>query len=152
MIAAKGNEASAYLFYGPASSTDDLSTADAKITSECGGSPEPVRVGAAGDIDVDGHADLLVHEYLSSCRYLGKFRGWSTSPVYLLAGPLSGTTSLAEAETALLRDFQPVHLGYLAELDFTGVGDASGDGYGDILVTAWDEDPDGAAYLWFYTP
>src|SRR5205085_1292368 len=69
--------------------TIDLSTADAKLVSEQNGDNVYFSISGAGDVDGDGHGDLL-------------FGGWvmdATDPggAYLVLGPVTGTVSLSMA-------------------------------------------------------
>jgi hypothetical protein len=81
---------------------------------------------ATGDLTADGHQDLLVEAYAGYCShsfYCYDYRA------YLLTGPFSGTTTLADA-AAEISD------GYNAGMSL-GAGDLNGDGVSDAAVSWW---------------
>ena len=127
----------AYLFFGPTSGTRGLGTADAKLVGEGVSAGAGAAVDGAGDVDADGHADLLVgsHPYQNM---LGA--------AYLVLGPVSGEHSLATAHAKLVGELAYDHVG----ISVAGAGDVDGDGHDDLLVGSQRHtltDPRGAAYV-----
>ena len=127
----------AYLVLGPVSGTFDLSLADAKLLGEDRGDEAGWSVAGAGDVDADGHDDVLVGTGLreASTGHAGT--------AYLLNGPVTGTFGLGRADATL--DLEP---GIGDGTRVTGVGDANGDGNADVLIgSPYDGETGGAAYL-----
>ena len=84
-----GTTGAAYLIHGPVAPSTTLTMEDvdatwmgAKVGDEAGAS-----VASVGDVDGDGHDDVLI---------------MALHAVYLVAGPGDGTTNLADAEARLL--------------------------------------------------
>jgi hypothetical protein len=135
LIGAPGNSqggratGSAYLVLGPVTGTVDLSFADAQFMGESGGAGD--RVSGAGDVDSNGHDDLLVASHHAA---------------YLVLGPVTGNLDLSAVDTKLqgggIEDMSP---------RVAGAGDVDADGYDDLLVGALLDDDGGgyagAAYL-----
>jgi hypothetical protein len=132
---------SAYLVLGPVSGTVDLSFADATLVGETFGCC--TSVSGAGDVDGNGHDDLLVNNYTD-----GEGGTWAGA-AYLVLGPVSGTLSLSLADAKLVGEDPDDRAG----ISISGAGDVDGDGLDDLLVGApgHDErggrDGTGAAYL-----
>ena len=99
-----------------------------------------VSVSDAGDVDGDGHDDLLVGA-LSNDE-----GGPNAGAAYLVHGPISGVTYLA-GFTKLIGEADVDFAGF----SISGAGDNNGDGYHDFLVGAYANDEGGedagAAYL-----
>jgi hypothetical protein len=141
-----GSEAgAAYLLYGPVSSSA-LTSAD--VIFEAEGSPAcvGVSVAAAGDMDANGHDDVLIG---AECETTA---GSEAGAAYLVLTATSGTLDLADAELKLLGNNSSDHAG----ISVAGPGDVDGDGLDDLLVGAYGDDqgdPDdgnsGAAFLIF---
>ncbi len=131
----------AYLVYGPALGDIDLGAADAMLMGESPGDQAGSAVAGAGDVDADGHDDVLVGAYQScaAATYAGS--------AYLVYGPVSGSSSLADAGARLRGEGESHQAGCAV----AGAGDVDGDGYDDILAGAYSEDSAGsgagAAYL-----
>jgi hypothetical protein len=132
----------AYLVLGPVTGEHDLDRfADAELWQEEYDDYAGNSVSDAGDVDGDGHDDLLV----------GAYRNNEGAPLagaaYLLLGPVTGTLDLAVADAKLVGE---------EEMDFagacvSGAGDVNADGLADVLVGAsWNgagRGNPGAAYL-----
>jgi hypothetical protein len=189
---AEGVTGAAYVVLGPVSGTLDLSAADAKLVGEDGSDFAGSSVSGAGDVNGDGHADMLVGDGIDEAAYLvlgpvtgtldlsladAKLVGESTAgfgatgsgagdvdgdgvddiligapgddtgrtfygAAYLVLGPVTGTTDLSLSDAMLVGD-DPLLVGS----DVSGAGDVDGDGHDDLLVGAWSDALQGAAYL-----
>ncbi len=132
----------AYLVHGPANGTLDLTAADARLYGEADNDNAGTAVSSAGDVDGDGLADLLVgapgHE---TDGYEGA--------IYLVYGPVSGAMNLAQADAKFVDTLCDSHAGTA----ISAAGDINGDGHGDLLLGADDDDTVGAdagvAYLFY---
>ena len=118
-----------YIVDGPWSGDTNLAEADAVVAAKVGhpniANGDPSRW-ALGDMNGDGASDLVVGAYGLNDDF--QDRGY----VYLLAGPLSPTMSVANADATLegTDTTHPVGLGQVAGSDLDG------DGYEDLLVGA----------------
>jgi hypothetical protein len=133
----------AYLVLGPVTGTLDLARADAKLVGEGSTDSAGTSVSGAGDVDADGHDDVLVGAPL---RYEG---GSYTGAAYLVSGPVTGTLDLGFADAKLVGESGS---GYWAAFQgVSGAGDVDGDGHDDLLVGGCLDDEGapnaGAAYL-----
>jgi len=131
-----------YLVYGPASGTIDLSFADSRILGIAAGDWAGFSVGSVGDVNGDGDDDLVIGAPFAhpDGSYVGA--------AYLVYGPPDdGDMSLSDAA----RVYTGINPGDRAGFSVAGVGDINGDGRGDILVGAPNNDAgaeeSGAAYL-----
>ena len=142
----------AYVFLGgPAGWAMDLSLADADASfhGEAAGDYAGIALAGAGDVNGDGHDDVLV-----GAAYNDE-AGADGGQVYLLLGDASGwaaDTPLAAADASFLGEAADDHAGD----SVAGAGDADGDGYADILVGARGNDDAaadaGKVYLLFGDP
>ncbi len=142
---AGANTGAAYLFYGPATS-GDLDTADAIIQGAAEQDFAGSWVSAAGDVDGDGYADVLIGAYRADTEREGNpFTNVGIS--YLLHGPLSGTINLSAANASFIGESDSDQSG--AQL--SEAGDVNNDGYADFLIGAERADSNGtdsgSAYL-----
>ena len=137
-FSALGGDGTLYLFNGPLSGST-LSDADATLAGPAGGNLGNA-VALAGDLDDDGYDDLVGGDYRDSSD-----RG--TAWVWL--GPLSGSTDTSTADAAWTGDSDYDYATYDQALSY--VGDATGNGYDDLMVGApWVDDQgssSGAAWL-----
>jgi hypothetical protein len=129
----------AYLVLGPVTGTLDLSFADAKFVGESRGDFAG-NVSGAGDVDADGHDDVLVGSVYNDEG------GTRAGAAYLVLGPVTGTVDLSRANLKLMGE----EAGDLA-CGVSGAGDVDADGRDDLLVGAPRHDEGGAdagaAYL-----
>ncbi len=116
----------AYLVHGPIQGVRSLSTADAVLVGENSQDQAGYAVAAAGDVNGDGHPDLLVGAPGSD----GSFT--SQGAAYLVHGPVTGTVSLAAAAARISGSATDEQLGWAV----AGVGDLDGDGLDDIVAGA----------------
>ncbi len=124
------------LLPGPLTQDQALTDAPWRIEGDRAGDWLGYALAAAGDVDDDGYADLLVGA-----------RGWSDTAegagaAWLLRGGPDGPQTLGEG--ALIfglheRDF--------AGSAVAGPGDVDGDGYDDLVVGARGEDSGGGAFV-----
>jgi hypothetical protein len=133
------NAGAAYIIEGPVAGTSSLSTADAKVLGEAAGDYTGDSVHGPGDIDNDGYDDLIIGSGYSDA---GNTNGGA---VYLVRGPLSGTSNLSAATGRITAT------GKEDRARGRGVGDIDNDGIPDIMVGAQLNDDAGtdagSAYL-----
>lgn len=104
-----------YLFHGPVGA-NDASTADATFIGESADNRAGTILSAAGDVNGDGYADILI--------------GTLNYGAYLLYGPFSGEIDLADADIKFI--FNPGDIPVL--LSVSGAGDVNGDGFDDVII------------------
>jgi hypothetical protein len=132
----------AYLVHGGVTGSLWLGHADAKLFGEVEYDSAGVSVAGAGDVDADGHDDLLVGSPNNDDG------GTNAGAAYLVRGPVAGSFDLQEADLELVG--QPgENVGYY--FGVAGAGDLDADGLADILVGAPGNDENGrssgAAYV-----
>ncbi len=130
----------AFLVRGPITGDISLADADAKLLGEGRIHYAGSAVAGAGDLDGDGLADLAIGA--EGAGPTGTFTG----AVYLVGGTVSGELDLAEAEAVLVGEDVVNNAG----ASVAGAGDTNLDGYGDLLVGAYNYGTGtfgGAAYL-----
>jgi hypothetical protein len=111
---------------GLPSSVDLTSGAAAVVLGESSGQETGLSVAGAGDVDADGHADLLI----GSCNEKDpSFAGLA----YLMYGPVSGKVDLATMADATMPGIEGNDD---AGCSVAGAGDLDTDGYADVLVGA----------------
>jgi hypothetical protein len=145
-IGAPGQDAwgqgAAYVVQGPMTGVVSLTEARAKLSGVVSPDPDPdceawtgATVAAAGDVDGDGLADLLVGA-----------NGWTDASMsgmaFLVSGPISGNVDLTETATATFEAESGVLLlGYM----LVSAGDINGDSFDDVIVGS----PYDGAYLYY---
>ena len=131
----------AYVFMGVPVGEISLGTAEAKLLGEVAYDAAGEAVASAGDVNGDGHDDVLVGAPLADPA--GENRG----AAYLLLGPLSGEIPLFDAHLKLVGEGVDDGAGF----SLASAGDTDGDGLDDFLVGAYGHDGvgtnAGAAYL-----
>ena len=133
------NSGAAYLYLGPGVGQLSLSNAVARFDGDGEAHGAGQAVASAGDVDSDGHHDLLV-----GAPGADDGRG----SAYLVYGPVSGVSSLAEADLELTGEAGDARAGFAV----AAAGDVDDDGFGDLLVGAYGAEnaegrSPGAAYL-----
>jgi len=124
----------AYLLLGPATGDHSLGEAAARLTGEQAGDMAGSAVSGAGDVNDDGHADLLVGAPAEGSN------GACAGAAYVVLGPVSGSRDLAEADLRL----RGAALGDQLGSSLAAVGDMDGDGHDDLLVGAPGDDQGGS--------
>ncbi|MEN0063308.1 MAG: hypothetical protein AAGA48_14240 [Myxococcota bacterium] len=137
LIGASGNDeggsgaGAAYVVFGDPnlSGTLDVADADIKLVGQAASDFAGSAVAAAGDVNGDGFADILV-----GASGTDQGDDSSTGTAYLLYGSatLSGTINFFQGDTKLLGEFAGDRAGGAV----TGAGDVNGDGFADILIGA----------------
>jgi hypothetical protein len=121
-----GQPGAAYLVLGPVTGTLDLTSgADATLVGEESGDWAGVGISSAGDVDSDGHDDLLV-----GAPHNGE-GGFYAGAAYVVRGPVTGTRDLSLADAKFVGERLDV-----AASDVAGAGDVDGDGHDDVLISA----------------
>jgi hypothetical protein len=138
---AAGQDAgAAYLLYGPVSGERSLGTAEAKLLGQGDDDWAGFAVDGGGDVNGDGHPDLLVGARQH------REGGEGAGAAYLVLGPVTGEHSLTDAHAKLVGEAEE-------DLMFraANTGDVDGDGLADVLLGARQNDRGGedagAAYL-----
>jgi hypothetical protein len=116
----------AYLVHGGVTGTLWLGDADAKLYGENAFDEVGISVAGAGDVDADGHDDLVVGS--AGNDEAGDVAG----AAYLVRGPVAGSIDLWRADLELVG----AHARDLAGWAVSGAGDLDHDGRADVLVGA----------------
>lgn len=135
----------AYLFLGPLSERRSVRAADATLVGEAPRDGAGVSVAAAGDVDGDGHDDLVVGAWHNDGA------ASNSGAAYLIYGPTVGTISLADADVRIVGEGEEDSAGFVV----AGAGDLDGDGRDDLVVSAFHaagERPDEGAVYVLYGP
>jgi hypothetical protein len=141
LVGAFGNDGgergtgAAYLVLGPITGTLDLSRADAKLVGENGQNHAGGDVAGVGDVDADGHDDVLVGG--TGTEEGDPLRGGAS---WLVLGPVTGTFDLSFADAKLVGEHRHDGAGAVS-----GAGDVDGNGHDDLLIGAPAPYPSGAA-------
>jgi hypothetical protein len=118
------NHAAAYLVFGPATGTIDLSLADAVLIGG-GYSGSVQHVASAGDVNGDGFVDLIVE---------------TAGDAYMVLGPVAGDVDLSSADAHFSSRYEIISV--------ASAGDVNRDGYDDLIVGEVLESADfGQAHL-----
>ena len=133
------NAGGAYIIEGPVGGTASLGTADAKVLGEAAGDYTGDSVHGPGDVDNDGYDDVLIGSGYSDAG------NTNAGAVYLVRGPLSGTSNLSAAVSRITAT------GKEDRARGRGVGDVDNDGIPDVMLGAQLNDDAGtdagSAYL-----
>src|SRR6185436_16216403 len=113
------------LVLGPVTGTVDLSLARAKLLGEAA-LDFAAAVAGAGDVDADGHDDLLVGASANDSAAI------DAGATYLVLGPVTGTLGLADADAKLVGEAAGDGAGW----SVAGTGDVDADGHADLLIGA----------------
>ena len=136
--AGKGS-GSAYLIFGPVSGDLDLDDSDGILIGESASANVGERVAAAGDVNGDGLADLLIGAPGTDGD------DDDIGAAYLLHGPVSGDLTVSDADAAITGWSADEHLGY-----GLSAGDLDGDGVEDLVLGASGYSHSaGIAYVFF---
>jgi hypothetical protein len=122
----------AYLVHGGVTGTLSLRDADAKFVGEAAGDQAGVCVAGAGDVDADGHDDILVgaDQWSSATADAGA--------AYLVRGPVTASLDLGRADWKFV-GADGDHAGAAV----SSAGDLDGDGRADVVVGAPGHTVDG---------
>ncbi len=124
-----------FVFYGPLQGQATASDADAVLIGEAPSDEAGWIVDLAGDVDGDGHGDLLIGVPGDSAPLRTPFDPPSDVMAaggswYVASGPFSGELDLSEVDLKLSALNRPLGLAG------RGVGDVDGDGLDDLLLGA----------------
>ena len=138
-----GSFGAAYLFPGSAAgfSTTPMSslTSPGSVDGGYAGDAFGATAGAAGDVNADGHADVVVGAYYSGNQSGGR--------AYLYYG---GPTGLAQAPTTIVA---PSPASWWFGVDFSSGDDLNGDGYADVVIAApYSSSYTGAVHVYYGSP
>ncbi len=132
-----------YVYYGSssgidASSEDKLTASDGAASDQYG-----IAVARAGDVDGDGYGDILIGAYLEDEG------GSSAGAAYVYYGSSVGVKASSEDKLVASDAGSGDYFGAF----LSAAGDLDGDGYGDILVSANQDDDAasnaGAVYVYY---
>ena len=130
-----------YVVLGGVRGTIELSEADAMYTGRTSGDLVGYSVSAAGDVNNDGFADVLVGGPEEDTG------GNDAGAAWLLLGPLDGDHSLQTADATFVGENNDDYAGSAV----AGAGDIDSDGFDDLVIGARLDDTRlsnaGAAYL-----
>jgi hypothetical protein len=133
----------AYVFTSVVQDGMRTSQADAVITGADAYDYAGWSVGAAGDLNGDGFADLFVSAHGDDAN------GSASGAVHLFFGPLRGALSMAAADAVL----QGASASDSAGMAAAAVGDLNGDGFDDFAMGSYGDDAGGedagAVYVFF---
>lgn len=139
--AVANNAGAVYLAYGSTTGLGALS----RLTASDGASTDTYGGALAGvpDTNGDGFDELLVGAHLHDAG------GLNSGAAYLYLGSAAGIDPSSERLLTAADAQEFDNFG----VSVAGAGDVNGDGYGDVVIGAWDEDEAGfnagAAYVFF---
>ncbi len=135
LYAGTSERGTVYLLAGPATSGGSLADAGGRLEGEDGHDLPGYAMAATGDLDGDGHADMVI-----GARDASVF--WREGgAVYVVHGPVSGTVSLADAHARWHAESPEDNAG-----GSVSVADGDGDGVMDLLVGAANAKVDGVSH------
>ena len=129
-----------YLIFGRETDFDmdmDLSDVDASFIGEEVGDYSGISVSGAGDVNGDGFHDILIGAYSNE-----EGGGNITGQTYIIFGKETGwsnDTSLENSDASFIGEKEYDYSGR----DVAGAGDVNGDGYDDIIISAYGNDEGG---------
>ncbi|MFT5682451.1 MAG: hypothetical protein ACI8RZ_003369 [Myxococcota bacterium] len=132
----EGSAGAAYVVLGGVSGDMSLGDADWVLRGESDGEEAGAGMGAAGDVDGDGLADLLI----SGTGVDGAGVAW------LVAGSGVGSDTLADAQARIDGDVTKKIADDLGSA-LIGAGDVDGDGQADLLISGSTSGGPGAVWL-----
>ncbi|MFA6028192.1 MAG: integrin alpha [Patescibacteria group bacterium] len=144
MIGAYGNDdgglsaGAVFLFFGQAevfSGNINLSTADVEFIGEEAGDLAGYSLSAAGDINGDSNEDIIIGA-MGDIAYTG-----SIFLIYNTSSNFAGDYDLSMADARFTGEVGGDLVGY----NLTRIGDMNADGYDDMVITAYQNDNNGAA-------
>ena len=117
----------AWVVNGPLSGDMTLTSADGKVTGNATYSYMGRMVESAGDLDADGFGDMILGGYGDDTN------GSESGAAWIVMGPVSGSTSVSDAEIEMKGADDYHYLGY----SVAGGMDIDNDGYDDAFVGAY---------------
>jgi hypothetical protein len=139
------DEGAAFLFYGSASgiASDAAAGAAAQFESNQAGAAFGRSVAAAGDVDADGHADILIG---ADAYDAGES---NEGAAFVFLGSASGIADGSPATAAAQLESNQALAAFGRSV--AGAGDVNGDGHADLVIGAPDYDAgspnEGAAFV-----
>ena len=132
----------AYLVLGPITTDSSLASADAILLGEAANDNAGISLAGPGDVDLDGHDDLLVGASAEDSA------GSQAGAAYLVLSPIAGSMSLTSADVKL----QGESSSDFAGASVSGAGDVDADGFPELIIGAtWASNASGvvsgAAYV-----
>ena len=112
-----------------------LEEANGTFTGENSGDYAGMGLSSAGDLDGDGYHDIVI-----GAPYLDNGSDLESGGAYVFQGPVSGNLAVTEADTILTGENAYDYFGGFIR----GDADFDGDGYDDLLITAWGHDDYGS--------
>ena len=132
-----GYYARSYLFYGGSSLTGNIAASDydVRFSSDSEYNSDGPRMAASGDMDGDGQADIAIGAYYDSAGGWGGSDYCGSVSVFDGDGLSDDTLELDEGEDKIYGVDDYDYLGYSLVM-----GDVTGDGYDDVVASAYGND------------